>query len=83
MKTIQHFFFLTLVTLSLAAKSQFTKGDRFIGGSVSFEVNNNNYTFQPNPTLNNAYSGTSLNPRFSWATSAKHLQGIILNCRDV
>lgn len=79
MKRHQHFILLLCMLVSVSAKSQFTKGDRLIGGAVNVYSSSNSSTYLNNPpsTYNNIGSG--LVPRYSWVTKDNIMNGIFLN----
>lgn len=65
--------------VSFAAKSQFAKGDRLIGGAINIYSAYNNYTYSNNPTNNNNSFGTGFVPRYSWVTKDNTMNGVYLS----
>jgi len=80
MKTSRHLILFVFISISISAKSQFTKGDRLIGGGVAFNASNNSNTSIPN-TITNLSSGvnTSLVPRYSWVSGNNVMNGVFIS----
>lgn len=79
MVKIRHLIFIVFIAISISASSQFSKGDKLIGGSVNFYSNNTNYSSTGN--LTNNYNGinTGITPRFSWVIKDHLMNGIFLS----
>lgn len=70
--------FLFVLT-SFSAHSQFSQGDKVVGGAVNVYSGSYNSTYFPNPQVSSSSFNTGLAPRFSWVTGKNMMNGIIIN----
>lgn len=78
MKRNQPIILLLCLLISVNAKSQFSKGDKLIGGAISSYSSNSTYVYTNNPGSNNSF-GSGFIPRYSWVTKNNRMNGVFLN----
>ncbi|MDB5193089.1 MAG: hypothetical protein JWQ96_2652 [Segetibacter sp.] len=80
MRKTRLLFASLLLVISVSCFSQFSKGDRLIGGGVNFYGNNSSYSVpSPNTTYNTNGLSTAVSPRYSWVFKNNKMFGLSLS----